>query len=577
MTRPAADFDELATLTAALCDGEITPPQAQRLEELAGQSEAARWYFLQYMQLHGELYWENGDGARAGTTLCDQSNRVPPARAPSPSFHVPPEQTPFVQVAPRASSGRQTASVGGRWLWRWAVTAALLASVVWIVGGVILSFNPFADWRWPPRIARLGQTTDAQWADGDQTVAFSQELSAGHVLDLRAGLAEIECEGGARLVLQGPTRLTLESAERLVLHRGRIVAHVPPAAVGFTVQTPTATVVDRGTDFGVVCDADRSTEVHVFVGAVQVQPTGADAASDRTELMAGQAVRVAADPADGRLQVQRMPAASSLFVRDMPSAAAGSVAQLRRIVAAHPNLIHHYTFEGATRDQRYRDHRGELHLREIVMCDGRGGGNLRDVVPGFDATTNAVAPHRAEQNGKSNGVGLESDAMFEPPAEMTVELLLRFDAPQRADGAICAAVATRESQRQCGFLVAAADNGRPVQLLDSEATWIEAEDDFAFIPGDWYYMAATFRVEDGKTRVSTCAANLSRHESALTRVIRDRLVPGTPPTSRLGIGKAFEANLTHAYPWAGILDEVAIYNAVLDETTLGEHLRALIR
>ena len=210
------------------------------------------------------------------------------------------------------------------------------------------------------------------------------------------------------------------------------------------------------------------------------------------------------------------------------------------------------------------------------MRNGRGGGNLRDAAAGFDATTNAIAPQRAEQDGNTNGVALESDAAFEPPPQMTVELLLRFDPPPRADGLIAAAVATRDSDRNCGFLVAAADRGRPVQLLDAEAPWTEADDDFAFIPGDWYYVAATFRVEGGQTRLNTYVANLRRGERTLTCVVRDRLVPGVPPSSRLGIGKAFEANLTHTYPWAGILDEVAIYNAVLDETTLSEHLRAVI-
>ena len=33
-------FDELGVLAAALCDGEITPEQAARLEALAGRSEA---------------------------------------------------------------------------------------------------------------------------------------------------------------------------------------------------------------------------------------------------------------------------------------------------------------------------------------------------------------------------------------------------------------------------------------------------------------------------------------------------------------------------------------------------------
>jgi hypothetical protein len=559
VTQSIAHFDELAALTAALCDGEITSPQAQRLEALASQSEAARWYFLQYVQLHGELYWDHAAAVRAAGVAT-----------------LPPEQTPFVQIAPRASRGRQTASVGGRWRWiAAAVAASLLATIAWFVVGGLLRDDPRAS----AAIARLVKTADAQWADAEQALATGEDLHAGRTLDMRSGLAEIECEGGTRLVLQGPTRLTLDSAERVTLHGGRLAARVPPAAAGFTVQTPDAIVVDRGTEFGVSYDerGRGATEIHVFIGAVEVRPMGADTVGDCTELLAGQAVRIATDSPEGKLGVRRMPAAEGLFVRDVRAPAAGSVAQLRQVVAAHPNLIHHYTFEGATRAERCRDKRGDLHLREIIMRDGRGGGDFRETIPGLDGTTNAVAPRRAEQDGNTNGVGLESDAAFVPPPEMTVELLLRFDRLPQAEGSIAAAVATRESERRCGFFVAAANGGRPVQLLDADAAWLEPSDDFVFTPGRWYYVATTFRVEGERTRVSTYVADLGRRERMLTRVVRDELVSGAPPTSRLGVGKAFDDQLTHTYPWAGALDEVAIYNAVLDETTLNGHLRTLVR
>jgi hypothetical protein len=59
-------------------------------------------------------------------------------------------------------------------------------------------------------------------------------------------------------------------------------------------------------------------------------------------------------------------------------------------------------------------------------------------------------------------------------------------------------------------------------------------------------------------------------------VVRDQVVPGTPSASRLGIGKAFDWSTAHAYPWPGALDEVALYNVVLDSETLGRHLAALV-
>ena len=104
---------------------------------------------------------------------------------------------------------------------------------------------------------------------------------------------------------------------------------------------------------------------------------------------------------------------------------------------------------------------------------------------------------------------------------------------------------------------------------------LQNEAGFALTAGDWYYVASTFRVVSGKTLVNTYVANLSRGERTLSQVVRDQSVPGVPAASRLGVGKAFDADTAHAYPWPGRLDEIAIYDTVLSPTTLAVHLQAL--
>jgi hypothetical protein len=263
------------------------------------------------------------------------------------------------------------------------------------------------------------------------------------------------------------------------------------------------------------------------------------------------------------------------FVRALPKPGTGSVAAMRRLVSDHPRLIHHYTFAGTTPLEHCRDRRGSLHLTEVVMYDGRGDGMLR-FVRGLDWTTMAVAPHREVASGNTSGVALESETAFQPPPEMTVELLLRFRPPERsAKGAVFAALATREGRR-ASFLVAAAEKGLFTQLLDADAPWIETEGEFAFIPLHWYYVASSFQVVSGQTRVNTYAADVTEGERALSWLVKDRLVPGAPATSRLGIGKGFDANSSHAYPWSGELDEVAIYDSILDRSALEKHLKAVL-
>jgi hypothetical protein len=225
--------------------------------------------------------------------------------------------------------------------------------------------------------------------------------------------------------------------------------------------------------------------------------------------------------------------------------------------------------------ERYRDRKGDLHMTEAVMSNGRGNGSLRSGLHGFDGTTSVIAPFRASVLGNATGVALQSEGPFQPPPELTVELLVKSGLPDSSTPPICAAVATREDSRRCSFLLAAVEGGRLTHLLDADAPWVETEDDFAFLADHWYYVASTFRVELGQTRINTYVADLTQGERTLSWIVKDRRVPGVLATSRLGIGKGFDENGAHAYPWSGELDEVAIYDAVLGRNELERHLLAV--
>lgn len=84
-------------------------------------------------------------------------------------------------------------------------------------------------------------------------------------------MAVIEFATGARVVLEAPAEFVPQSAGRSLLTRGRLVAHVPARATGFTVATPMVEVIDLGTEFGVQVDDARSTDVHVLRGEVEVK------------------------------------------------------------------------------------------------------------------------------------------------------------------------------------------------------------------------------------------------------------------------------------------------------------------
>jgi len=571
----AADpFGELGLLAAALCDGEITLAEAARLEQLARQSPEARRLLLQYVQLHGELYWDMAAGARPATD---------PATGASASVARETRRKAAWRAAPRS------------WIAA-ALAASFLVALAW--WALAPRNAPQGGAEKPAVVAQLGRTFEAEWATIEGPMSENSAFSAGKKLELRSGLAEIVFRSGARVVLQGPATLDLLNSRAGAIHAGRIAVKVPRQATGFTLHTRGVTVTDLGTEFGLAIDEGNPqpngwgpVEIHAFVGEIQLQWEGAFDSVAQCRLRSGEAVRISRI-ADSGPVVDRLAAAPGRFVRSLPESRRGSVAAMRRLVSGHPRLIHHYTFEGLTPLERYRDSKGELHLIETIMSNGRDNGTpriqgaakhgrrdgvLSSGIAGFDATTCAVAPYRASVAGNSTGVALQSEAAFRPPPELTVEVLLKARPPEGHPKApICVALATRENSQRSSFFLAAVDHCQLTHLMDADAPWVETEGDFACAADQWYYLASTFRVESGRTRINTYVADLTRGERTLNWIVKDRLAPGVPGTSRLGVGKGFDENGAHAYPWSGDLDEVALYDAILDRDALEQHLLAIL-
>ena len=183
-------------------------------------------------------------------------------------------------------------------------TAALLMLLVYI-------------WLVPERlpiVATITETADAKWADTSLPSAVDSELRIGP-RNLISGFARITFNKGAEVLAQGPCEFVLEGEDQFFLQRGKIYSTVPPAAIGFVVRTPGATVVDYGTEFGVVVDSLGQTEAHVFNGKVELR-SGSDPIrfSAIAKLTAGMAGMI---DDSGRLSTVEMKAEPDRFVRSL--------------------------------------------------------------------------------------------------------------------------------------------------------------------------------------------------------------------------------------------------------------------
>ena len=88
--------------------------------------------------------------------------------------------------------------------------------------------------------------------------AASGELPPGaDRSSLAEGVVELEFSDGARVRIEGPAEFAARSGGLLLDLCGRLLAYVPKQARGFTVTTPTAEVIDLGTEFGLEVDGEE--------------------------------------------------------------------------------------------------------------------------------------------------------------------------------------------------------------------------------------------------------------------------------------------------------------------------------
>jgi len=167
-------------------------------------------------------------------------------------------------------------------------------------------------------VARITATRNCMWSETAKNLGFGSRLTSGERLDLANGLVEITFKDGAVVVLEGPATFDVDSPGRAQLHEGRLTAVVPERAHGFQVATARMNVVDLGTEFGLMAEAEGTAEIHVFNGLVKAQLLDERGNQVRTmELNTSQAARI--EPASA--VVARIQARDDEFFRTLSVAA----------------------------------------------------------------------------------------------------------------------------------------------------------------------------------------------------------------------------------------------------------------
>ncbi|MBX2851059.1 MAG: FecR family protein [Phycisphaeraceae bacterium] len=177
----------------------------------------------------------------------------------------------------------------------WLATAAMLGLIAWLGNSVFTgsdtpdtaAVEPAA---LPQQVAEVRSGSHAVWAD--PTIS-TDGLRIGEEVELLSGVAEVRFNQGAVVLVQGPAVITPTSNNALKLYTGKLIAEVPPSAVGFEVDTRFGLIRDYGTEFGVEVDAMAGLHTQVFQGEVGVMPRDAkNRLGPETKLLVNEAAEV---------------------------------------------------------------------------------------------------------------------------------------------------------------------------------------------------------------------------------------------------------------------------------------------
>lgn len=117
-------------------------------------------------------------------------------------------------------------------------------------------------------------------------------LAEGERLSLSRGVLHLTTASGSDVVVEAPSTFQFTAADRVSLPIGKLTTRIGEQTTSFEVTTPSAVVIDRGTEFGVAVSDELDTHVAVYDGIVDL--AGKNKTSFK-RLTAGRAGFVSAD------------------------------------------------------------------------------------------------------------------------------------------------------------------------------------------------------------------------------------------------------------------------------------------
>lgn len=236
----------------------------------------------------------------------------------------------------------------------------------------------------PQAVAMLEESIHAKWADMETPFEEGNWLYTGdEPMRLQEGLVKVKFDHGAEVILEAPCEFNFLSADKMKLDLGRLCAKVSQKGHGFTVAAPGCSIIDLGTEFGVIVTNEGLSEAHVLDGQVELweeRPSGRGKTPYR--LHKGQ---MGSFNRQGDVRIESRPAQPTAFVRSLDREAPKT--NYVRKPAKTPGLVAHWNFNEGT-GVTAADSSGNM-LHATLMPDSSGA-TMPQWIPGPIGFGNAL-------------------------------------------------------------------------------------------------------------------------------------------------------------------------------------------
>ncbi len=301
---------DLCETTVRILDGSISEDEFRLFEKKLAESAEVRSIYMGVLEAYGYMK-KSGHSLRVNTMGREDDSCLRPdlwkslARAE--------KEAPAIEIKPDSKEPELIQNVQREKVLH-PLKLSTLAPVIAAVAAILLMiiFVRYA----PVRGISHGQVIDTYQAVFNESISDMRPggFLGEELIELQKGLVRLQMNDGSMMLVEAPAEFRLEEDDQVFLVQGKLTADVPKSGIGFTVRTPSASVVDYGTEFAVSVDQYAKTEAHVLKGKVEMRLGSNPRVFDNSiRLSANQAAAVSGQ------DLMAIPAKVDQFVYETPS------------------------------------------------------------------------------------------------------------------------------------------------------------------------------------------------------------------------------------------------------------------